>query len=85
MRSTSRNDLSSGSAAGRTVLTLFEGRQVFLLALGNQRGTMGRTHVARPLAIAARLGTRFVRCVMFVVGCEGGSEGEYGHGETEEG
>ena len=85
LRPAPRTHLSAGGTARRTVLTLLEGRQVFLLALGGQRGTVGGAVVARPLAVVARLRTRIVGGVVLVVGGDVAGTGEQEHGEAEEG
>jgi len=84
LRPAPRTHLSAGGAARRAVLTLLERRQVFLLALGHQRGTVGGALIAHPLAVVARLRTRFVGGVVLVGGGDVTGAGEQEHGEAEE-
>lgn len=56
-RPATRTDLRTGGTAGRTVPTVHQARQVFLLAIGQQMRTVRGTQVARPLAVGAGFGT----------------------------
>ena len=67
MRPAPRNDLCGGGTDRRTILTVRQGFQVFLFAFGQQMRTMGRTGVARSLAIRAGFGTRLHHRIVFHV------------------
>jgi hypothetical protein len=56
-RTATRTDLGTGGTTRRTVSTVHQARQVFLLAIGQQIRTVGGTEVAHPLAIRAGFGT----------------------------
>jgi len=56
-RPATRTDLGTGGAAGRTVPTMHQARQVLLLAIGQQMRTVRGTEVARTLAVGASFGT----------------------------
>ncbi len=84
-RSSARNDAGSGGTERRTILTRLECGQVFLFATGDQLGTVGGTHVARPLAFVARLRTCLKGGGMRVIGGKALADGEKGHGESENG
>lgn len=56
-RPTTCTDLGTGGTTGRTVPTVHQARQVFLLAIGQQMRTVRGTEIARTLAIRAGFGT----------------------------
>ena len=56
-RPATRTDLGTGGTAGRTVPTVHQARQVFLLAIGQQVRTVRGTVVARTLAVRTGFGT----------------------------
>jgi len=56
-RPITRTDLGTGGAAGRTIPTVHQARQVFLLAIGQQVRTVRGTVVARTLTVRTRVGT----------------------------
>jgi hypothetical protein len=67
MRPTPRYDLCGGGTTRRTVLAVRHGFQVILLAFVQHVGAVGRTSVARSLAIRAGFGTFLHRLAVFHV------------------